>query len=57
VTGAEDGQGWVFPAEVRPTRPVRYTGAIYSVLLERDRDVDAHAIELSGGAPGGAKPF
>ena len=29
---------------------VRYTGAIYSVLLEMDGDVDAHAVALSGGS-------
>jgi hypothetical protein len=28
---------------------VRYTGAIYSVLLERDDNIDAHAIALGGG--------
>lgn len=57
LSGADDGHGWVFPAQViRPGEKVRYTGAIYSVLLERDGDVDAHAIELGGGA-GDAVPF
>lgn len=55
-TGRDDGHGWVFPAQVQPAERVRYTGAIYSVLLERDGDVDAHAIELGGGS-GDAVPF
>jgi hypothetical protein len=48
VDGLEDGHGWVFPAKVQPGKLVRYTGAIYSVLLERDGDIDAHAIYLGG---------
>lgn len=52
---------WVFPEQVRPRglRPrgeMRYTGAIYSILLERDEDIDAHAIALGGGLDG-AVPF
>ncbi|KAH8751617.1 hint-domain-containing protein [Diaporthe sp. PMI_573] len=50
LTGADDGHGWVFPAQVKAGKLVRYTGTIYSVLLERDGDVDAHAIELGGGS-------
>lgn len=57
ATGLDDGHGWVFPAQVRPQRLVRYTGAIYSVLLERDGDVDAHAVALGGDGPGGVVPF
>jgi hypothetical protein len=57
VTGADDGHGWVFPAQVTPSKLLRYTGAIYSVLLERDGDVDAHAIELGGGGSCEALPF
>ncbi|KAH6842661.1 hint-domain-containing protein [Chaetomium sp. MPI-CAGE-AT-0009] len=38
---------WVFPADVA-VRSVRYTGAVYSVLLERDPDPDAHAIVVGG---------
>lgn len=41
------GGGWVFPVEVK-RREVRYTGAVYSVLLERDGDADAHAICVDG---------
>ncbi|KAK3345777.1 hint-domain-containing protein [Lasiosphaeria hispida] len=39
--------GWVFPKDVAK-REVRYTGSIYSVLLQRDGDVDAHAIMVGG---------
>lgn len=56
LTGLDDGHGWVFPAQVTASEKVRYTGAIYSVLLERDTDVDAHAIELGGGT-GDKVPF
>jgi hypothetical protein len=38
---------WSFPAHVA-RRAVRYTGSIYSVLLQRDADVDAHAICVNG---------
>lgn len=38
-------QGWVFPKNVARDE-VEYTGSIYSVLLERDEDVDAHAIKV-----------
>ncbi|KAK0743020.1 ribosomal protein L13e-domain-containing protein [Schizothecium vesticola] len=38
---------WVFPVDVK-RREVRYTGAVYSVLLERDEDADAHAICVDG---------
>lgn len=49
VMGRDEGCGWVFPAQVRPREVVRYTGAIYSLLLQRDGDVGAHAIALGGG--------
>ncbi len=39
--------GWVFPKDVA-ARKVRYTGVVYTVLLERDEDVDAHAIRVGG---------
>lgn len=42
-----NGNGWAFPAEL-PHRPVRYTGSIYSVLLQRDSDVEAHAVMVGG---------
>jgi hypothetical protein len=41
------GEGWVFPKDLARSE-VRYTGSIYSVLLERDVDVDAHAIMVGG---------
>ncbi|KAH8757951.1 U-box domain-containing protein [Diaporthe sp. PMI_573] len=50
LTAAGDGHVWVFPVQVLPGKLVRYTGAIYSVLLEKDGDIDAHAIELGGGS-------
>ncbi|KAL2162319.1 hypothetical protein VTH06DRAFT_7232 [Thermothelomyces fergusii] len=43
----EGGGGWQFPRDVA-LRSVRYTGAVYSVLLERDEDVDAHAMLVGG---------
>jgi hypothetical protein len=43
----EGGGGWVFPKDVA-VRKVRYTGSVYSVLLERDEDADAHAILVGG---------
>lgn len=41
------GGGWEFPSNLA-TRLVRYTGAVYSILLERDEDADAHAIMVGG---------
>lgn len=38
---------WVFPKDVA-RREVRYTGSIYSVLLQRDADADTHAINVGG---------
>ncbi|KAI7775974.1 hypothetical protein LA080_006046 [Diaporthe eres] len=52
VAGRDCRRGWAFPAEVPQGELTRYTGAIYSVLLERDEDVDAHAIALGGGSEG-----
>lgn len=52
VSVGEDGAGsrWTFPCLVEPGKPtMRYTGNIYSVLLEKDEDVDSHAIMLSDG--------
>ena len=40
--------GWAFPAHVADRRAVRYTGTVYSVLLERDGDVGAHAVMVDG---------
>jgi hypothetical protein len=41
------GGEWAFPSELA-RRSVRYTGAVYSILLERDEDVDAHSIMVGG---------
>ncbi|KAK3303170.1 hint-domain-containing protein [Chaetomium strumarium] len=38
---------WAFPKDV-PMKPVRYSGPVYSVLLERDEDANAHAIMVGG---------
>ncbi|KAJ0326853.1 hypothetical protein COL5a_006402 [Colletotrichum fioriniae] len=43
----DGGKTWTFPANVAD-RPVRYTGCIYSVLLQPDRDSEAHAINVAG---------
>ncbi|KDN66232.1 putative von Willebrand factor type A domain-containing protein [Colletotrichum sublineola] len=42
------GKTWAFPAAVADPRPVRYTGCIYSVLLQPDRDAAAHALNVAG---------
>lgn len=48
---------WVFPCMAKPQRAgVEYSGQIYSVLLQRDNHVDAHAILLSGSREG-STPF
>jgi hypothetical protein len=40
---------WAFPAAVSTNPPVRYTGSVYSVLLERDGTLPmAHAIQVAG---------
>ncbi|KAJ0158915.1 hypothetical protein CTA2_10646 [Colletotrichum tanaceti] len=44
----DGGKTWVFPASVADRRPVRYTGCIYSVLLQPDGDPDAHAVNVAG---------
>jgi hypothetical protein len=43
----QQGAGWNFPRDVKK-RSVRYTGSVYSVLLERDEDAEAHAIMVGG---------
>ncbi|KAK4033304.1 hint-domain-containing protein [Parachaetomium inaequale] len=42
-----EGGVWKFPRDVA-VRSVRYMGAVYSVLLERDEDADAHAVLVGG---------
>ncbi|KAK2017386.1 von Willebrand factor type A domain-containing protein [Colletotrichum eremochloae] len=44
----DGGKTWAFPAAVADRRPVRYTGCIYSVLLQPDRDAAAHALNVAG---------
>ncbi len=42
---------WVFPCRdpaARKGPQVRYTGSIYSVLLQPDADADAHAVRIEG---------
>ncbi|KAI0441576.1 U-box domain-containing protein [Xylaria telfairii] len=39
--------GWAFPTDITK-QTTTYSGVIYSVLLESDRDVDAHAIRVGG---------
>ena len=43
---------WVFPADVCPgsigTKSISEEGCIYSVMLEKDEDPEAHVIEVSG---------
>lgn len=48
VARRDGGLEWVFPAHVCHRQLVRYTGAVYSVLLQRDEDAGAHAIALAG---------
>ncbi|OBT69256.1 hypothetical protein VE03_01965 [Pseudogymnoascus sp. 23342-1-I1] len=38
---------WTFPEQVTKSM-AEYTGMIYSLLLERDADPEAHAVEVSG---------
>ncbi|EPE10829.1 u-box domain containing protein [Ophiostoma piceae UAMH 11346] len=47
---SHNGADWVFPCKDKARRdtPVRYTGSIYSILLEEDEDVDAHAMNIEG---------
>ncbi|OAQ96106.1 hypothetical protein LLEC1_07354 [Akanthomyces lecanii] len=43
-----DGKAWTFPA-YSADKAVRYTGSIYSIMLQRDRSADAHALRLNAG--------
>lgn len=40
-----DGKTWAFPASVAQ-RAARYTGYVYSIMLQRDANVDAHGIRV-----------
>ncbi|KAK0382852.1 hypothetical protein NLU13_8768, partial [Sarocladium strictum] len=42
----DGGKTWDFPANVEAGRLVRYTGAVYSVMLERDARTASHAIRV-----------
>ncbi|SPO07478.1 uncharacterized protein DNG_10172 [Cephalotrichum gorgonifer] len=42
----DSGKSWVFPAEVTEGEPARYTGAVYSVLLEGGDEPAGHALAL-----------
>ncbi|KAI9686365.1 MAG: hypothetical protein M1822_003710 [Bathelium mastoideum] len=46
------GERWTFPADLTPVNRDRTTQqgvrAVYSVILEEDVDIDAHAIEIQG---------
>ncbi|RYP21568.1 hypothetical protein DL765_002204 [Monosporascus sp. GIB2] len=42
----EDGR-WVFPADVA-AESVRYSGAVYSVLLQKDGNTASHAVKVGG---------
>lgn len=48
---SDENDGWMFPCHKSQER-TRYTGFIYSVLLQKDDSVDAHAIMLGGGPIG-----
>lgn len=39
---------WVFPKDIATGTKVMTAGAVYSILLESDEDVDAHAINVGG---------
>lgn len=47
---SHNGADWVFPCKDKARRktPVRYTGSIYSILLEESKDADAHAMNIEG---------
>lgn len=40
-----DGKTWAFPATVAQ-RALRYTGCVYSIMLQRDANTDAHGIRV-----------
>ncbi|PNY25340.1 Inter-alpha-trypsin inhibitor heavy chain H3 [Tolypocladium capitatum] len=42
-----DGKSWTFPAHVAQGT-VRYTGPVYSVMLQRDTSAKAHAMRVGG---------
>ena len=43
----DDSKTWTFPA-LAATSAVRYTGSVYSVLLQRDHNAQSHAIRVAG---------
>ena len=40
------GKSWEFPANVLENKPVKYTGSIYSVMLQHDARTASHAIQV-----------
>ncbi|KAH7311634.1 U-box domain-containing protein [Stachybotrys elegans] len=44
---SDGGKTWDFPAQINERAPVKYSGSVYSVLLERDRQSAAHAIHVA----------
>lgn len=51
TSGDDEHDGWVFPCHASQER-TEYTGQIYSILLQKDDNVDAHAMMLGGGPTG-----
>ncbi|CAK7230754.1 hypothetical protein SBRCBS47491_007695 [Sporothrix bragantina] len=48
---SHNGAKWVFPCRdpaANKNATVRYTGSIYSVLLQPDEDADSHAVNIEG---------
>ncbi|KIH90503.1 von willebrand factor type a domain containing protein [Sporothrix brasiliensis 5110] len=48
---SHNGTKWVFPCRdpvANKKTTVRYTGSIYSVLLQPDEDADSHAVNIEG---------
>lgn len=43
-----DAKEWHFPADLANKQAVRYTGSVYSVLLQEDGDVASHAFMVGG---------
>lgn len=44
---SHDGKAWTFPAYTAD-RAVSFTGSVYTIMLQRDRNPDAHAMRLDG---------
>ncbi|KAH8649047.1 hint-domain-containing protein [Xylariales sp. PMI_506] len=44
----DSNEEWLFPVDAAQVGAVRYSGCVYSVLLQRDSDINAHAICVDG---------